>query len=373
MRTRSARRLQTISLAMLAWFALSWLAGWHWLLAGVLWTFAMLNVTVIWMLHGRSKVLESAMRFPLIRHYVALVCTYSKEQLPAHPRDSNSGLLLRSKEEFSRAAERVQEHVRGLDPIVHRIFFRIHESRMLRKLQLQDARRGPLASFVVSGPHGVGKRFLAHALAKELYRGGAIATFRCKHLNVSHLLGGKDSPGKLESIRRNPHQLLLFDQVEQASPEVTSLLNALLTHGKLRISESDREVSFEHATVLLVVSSEAGEAGDLRCQQQTIEQLTRTTSVDTRLLQAATEVFAVDAPSERVKSEVVALLMQQECRAHRVELTRVAPEIIATQVCQLQEPAGFSDAAQQIKKLLRKPLVAAAEGDHSRLSLRIHH
>ena len=77
------------------------------------------------------------------------------------------------------------------------------------------------------------------------------------------------------------------------------------------------------------------------------------------------------APDDRVKSEVIALLLNQECEAHCAELSHVDPEIIATQVLQLDEAYGFGPAPQLVKKLLRKPLVAAAEGNHKLLSLRV--
>ncbi|MCA9259565.1 MAG: hypothetical protein KDA61_10220, partial [Planctomycetales bacterium] len=73
----------------------------------------------------------------------------------------------------------------------------------------------------------------------------------------------------------------------------------------------------------------------------------------------------------RVKAEVVALLMKKECSDHGIELSNVDPEILAMQVIQLDDASGFRLAPQRVKKLLRKPLVAAALERPPSLSLRV--
>ena len=93
--------------------------------------------------------------------------------------------------------------------------------------------------------------------------------------------------------------------------------------------------------------------------------------IDARIAEAVTEVCLLSAPNDLVKAEVVALLMQKECRDHGVTLSKVAPEILAVQVLQIVEGEGFQFVPQRIQKLVRKPLMEATENDTASLSLRI--
>ena len=89
------------------------------------------------------------------------------------------------------------------------------------------------------------------------------------------------------------------------------------------------------------------------------------------MLNAMTDIYLCETLDDYTKSEVVSLLMQKQCRSHNTELNFVEPVILATQVVQIDDETGFESTPQQIEKLLRKPLVAAANGKHKKLSLRI--
>ncbi len=106
-------------------------------------------------------------------------------------------------------------------------------------------------------------------------------------------------------------------------------------------------------------------------QQRATELIGDESKIDLQLLSAVTDLLYCAAPNDRVKAEVIALLMRDECTAHQIQLSQVAPSIIATQVYQLAEPDGFGPAPQRVKKLLRGPLLAAAEHKEQSLSLRV--
>jgi hypothetical protein len=111
--------------------------------------------------------------------------------------------------------------------------------------------------------------------------------------------------------------------------------------------------------------------GEAVFHQRAIELIGEETQIDHGLLNAVTDVCFCASPSDSVKAEVVALLMKKECRDHGIELSNVDPEILATQVIQLDDASGFRLAPQRVKKLLRKPLVAAAPERPPSLSLRV--
>ena len=371
---RLATILQTFSLTMLAWFAYSWFGKVHWILGAILCGFTLLNVLTTWGLREQWPVCRRAIRVPLGRTYVGFVCNCTGQQIPIDSsEESCSGLRLCSKQDFDMASKQAKQIIRGHDEAIARALARVQENVTLRKRHRRGTVHGPLASFLLVGPEGVGKRYFARVLAKLLYGDKAIDIFECDQTSASDLVGAKGAKGELETVRRSPHRMLLFEHADRAPTAVVRILTKLLSSSTLQVSGADNEMSFENTIVMLTVSTPASDTGsshEVGLDQQA-ERLVGTTELDNQLLNAVTEPMYFAAPDDRVKSEVVTQLMINECRAYHLELVHVDPEVIATQVLWLHDKQGFAGAPQRVKKFLRKPLVAAAEGQHKSLSLRV--
>ena len=379
---RLAKMLQTVSLGILAWFAYTWFAKLHWMLAAALLLLAIVNVGIIWMLRCRWPFLESGCRVGVVRRYVSFVADCSGEQLPiaASGKRAGSSLLLRSKKDFEIAGTQAKQIIRGHNDVIDGMLCRIFENLTLRQRRRRSSPPGPLASFVLAGRDGIGKRYTTRVLAKLLYRDGLIDMFDCGQIRAEQLVGTRDREGELlTSVRRNGERVICFEHVERADPDVITVFHRLLSDGTLRPAGSDRDVSFQ-GTVLVFTTTQGAETlaslidrklqEDAR-RQRTTQVLAEQTGVDARLLHGATDVFYCQSPDDTVKSEVVALLLERECRDHRIKLLYVDPEIIATQVLQIDESHGFAVSPQLVRKLMRKPLVAAASDNHESLSLRV--
>lgn len=134
------------------------------------------------------------------------------------------------------------------------------------RVGLQNPDR-PIASFIFSGPTGVGKTELAKALAATVF-GSEDAMIRLdmsefmESHTVSKLIGsppgfvGYDEGGQLtEAVRRKPYTVLLLDEIEKAHPDVFNLLLQLLEDGRLTDAKG-RTVSFKNT--LLIMTSNLG-------------------------------------------------------------------------------------------------------------------
>jgi ATP-dependent Clp protease ATP-binding subunit ClpA len=128
---------------------------------------------------------------------------------------------------------------------------------------LRDPQK-PVGCFLFSGPTGVGKtevtRQLANVLGIELLRFD-MSEYMEKH-TVSRLIGappgyvGYDQGGLLtEAITKNPHSVLLLDEIEKAHPDVFNLLLQIMDHGTLT-DTNGRQADFRH--IILVMTSNAG-------------------------------------------------------------------------------------------------------------------
>ena len=143
---------------------------------------------------------------------------------------------------------------------------------------LNDERR-PLGSFLFLGPTGVGKTELTKAVAAYLFDDDQamvridMSEFMEKH-SVSRLIGappgyvGYDEGGVLtEAVRRRPYQVVLFDEVEKAHPDVFNVLLQVLDDGVLTDGQG-RTVDFKQTLIILTSNlgarslSELGEGED---------------------------------------------------------------------------------------------------------------
>ena len=136
-------------------------------------------------------------------------------------------------------------------------------SRAVRRARagLQDPNR-PIGSFIFLGPTGVGKTELTKALASFLFQDETamvrldMSEFMEKH-SVARLIGappgyvGYEEGGALtEAVRRRPYQVILFDEIEKAHPDVFNVLLQVLDDGRLTDGQG-RTVDFRNTLIIM--------------------------------------------------------------------------------------------------------------------------
>ncbi|OAB82497.1 ATP-dependent chaperone ClpB [Wolbachia endosymbiont of Laodelphax striatellus] len=129
---------------------------------------------------------------------------------------------------------------------------------------VQDTNR-PFGSFLFLGPTGVGKTELAKSLAEFLFDDQSallrfdMSEYMEKH-SVSKLIGappgyvGYEQGGRLtEAVRRRPYQVILFDEIEKANPDIFNILLQILDEGRLTDSHG-KLIDFRN-TILILTSN----------------------------------------------------------------------------------------------------------------------
>ncbi len=149
---------------------------------------------------------------------------------------------------------------------------------------LQDPNR-PIGSFMFLGPTGVGKTELTKALAAFLFDDESalvridMSEYMEKH-SVARLIGappgyvGYDEGGALtEAVRRRPYQVILFDEIEKAHPDVFNVLLQVLDDGRLTDGQG-RTVDFKNTLIILTSNIGAEylvsvkEGGDMKAARE---------------------------------------------------------------------------------------------------------
>jgi ATP-dependent Clp protease ATP-binding subunit ClpB len=153
--------------------------------------------------------------------------------------------------------DRLRERVVGQEEALLAVSDAVRRARA----GLKDPAR-PIGSFLFLGPTGVGKTELTKALAEFLFTDETAVTrldmseYMEKH-SVSRMIGappgyvGYDEGGALtEAVRRRPYQVVLFDEVEKAHPDVFNILLQVLDDGRLTDGQG-RVVDFRNTLIIL--------------------------------------------------------------------------------------------------------------------------
>ena len=212
--------------------------------------------------YGRIPALEKDLAEAEAKEGQALVAEAVRPEQIAEVVERWTGIpttkmLEGEKEKLLKMEEELGRRVVGQRAAVEAVSRAVRRSRA----GLSDENR-PLGSFLFLGPTGVGKTELTKALAAYLFDDDQamvridMSEFMEKH-SVSRLIGappgyvGYDEGGVLtEAVRRRPYQVVLFDEVEKAHPDVFNVLLQVLDDGRLTDGQG-RTVDFKQTLIIL--------------------------------------------------------------------------------------------------------------------------
>lgn len=184
-------------------------------------------------------------------------------------------LLAGEKEKLLKMEDVLSKRVVGQDEAIKAVSNAVRRSRA----GLSDENK-PIGSFMFLGPTGVGKTELAKALAEFLFDDERailrvdMSEYMEKHA-VARLIGappgyvGYDEGGVLtEAVRRRPYQVILFDEVEKAHPDVFNVLLQVLDDGRLTDGQG-RTVDFKNT--FLIMTSNLGTGQKIKDIRETLK------------------------------------------------------------------------------------------------------
>jgi len=264
-----------------------------------------------------------------------------------------SRMLETEAERLLHMEERLHQRIIGQDEAVATVSDAIRRARS----GLKDPKR-PIGSFIFLGPTGVGKTELAKALAEFLFDDEEalvridMSEYRERH-TVSRLIGappgyvGYEEGGQLtEAVRRRPYQVVLFDEIEKAHPDVWNALLQILDDGRLTDGQG-HTVDFRNTVVIMTsnigtqYARKGGALGFRAGEDRNDEQKMREKIEDAvkktfrpEFLNRIDEVIIFHLLTKEQVKEIVALQMKEISqrlaeRGVTIELTEAAREWLA--------------------------------------------
>ncbi len=156
----------------------------------------------------------------------------------------------------------LKSRVIGQDHVVDQVAQSIRRAR----LGLVHPNR-PLASFLFVGPSGVGKTELAKSIADTVFGGQQsfvrvdMSEFR-ENFNMSKLIGApagyvgyKEENRLTDQVKRRPHSLVLFDEIDKAHPDVLNLLLQLLEDGHVT-DAGGKQINFKNTIIVMTAAAD---------------------------------------------------------------------------------------------------------------------
>jgi len=271
-------------------------------------------------------------------------------------------MLEGEREKLLKMEEGLRQRVVGQEEALEAVSDAVRRSRA----GLKDPSR-PIGSFLFLGPTGVGKTELTKALAEFLFDDETAVTrmdmseYMEKH-SVSRLIGappgyvGYEEGGALtESVRRRPYQVVLFDEIEKAHPDVFNVLLQVLDDGRLTDGQG-RTVDFRN-TILIMTSNLGSEfllAGDVEAARESVMDVVRS-SFRPEFLNRIDEIILFRRLEEQHMGAIVDIQLKRlekllADRRMTLELDQSARQWLATK--------GYDPAygARPLKRVIQKEL-----------------
>jgi ATP-dependent Clp protease ATP-binding subunit ClpB len=279
-------------------------------------------------------------------------------------------MLEGEREKLLRMEDEIAKRVVGQAEAVHAVSTAVRRARA----GLQDSNR-PIGSFMFLGPTGVGKTELTKALARFLFDDENalqridMSEYMEKH-SVARLIGappgyvGYEEGGSLtEAVRRRPYQVILFDEIEKAHPDVFNVLLQVLDEGRLTDGQG-RTVDFRNSLIVMTSNLGAeflvalGEKDDVDSVREQVMSVVRA-SFRPEFLNRVDEIILFHRLKKEQMGAIVDIQMarlQKLLDEHKIEI-ELLPEARALLAEKGYDPAfGARPLKRAMQKMLQDPL-----------------
>jgi hypothetical protein len=334
-----------------------------------------LVAAVIWMAHYERALLYSLSLKPGLGPVIVGLCKMVGEQPPADPatQAAASGnasakpgepdspkLLLHSNADFASATRQLKEVVRGHNDVIEALLEQMRLNVQLRDNTSAQVTLPPIGVFVLIGKPGLGKKLLATETGYRLYKGSSVSLLDVSDPGVR---GGL----LVSEARSNPFTTFVLENFHNCSTAMQEDLLSIVSGVPQVDAKTGSKVSFRNCFFFLLIhrdasamerpkKSTAGGTG----QTVVVGALGEAMQLDKRLAWSLHGTYPFVLPPPMVQAEVVALIIQQECKKYNITLGRVDPTILAREVQMISGQGNFEITPSRVAKIMHNRLATAA-------------
>ena len=329
---------------------------------------------VIWLARYNRALLYSLSLKPGIGPVIFGICKLAKEQPPVDPsldagasqtegqgkkaEAEASKLLLHTDADFASATRQLKDAIKGHNDVIEALMDQMRRNVQLRESTSSQVSLPPLGVFVLVGKPGLGKKSLAVELGYRLYKGSSVSIVDVSDPGVTgSLLVGE--------ARANPFSTFILENFHNCSKQLQEDLLSILAGAPQVDSKTGSKVSFRHCFFFLLVQRDAegiqrprrGQSGT--GQTVVVESLNATMDIDKRLSWSVHGIYPFILPPPLQQAEVVAQIMQVECKKYNIAIGQIDPAILAREVKEISAHGGFEITPPRVIKILNERLLAA--------------
>jgi hypothetical protein len=320
---------------------------------------------IIWMARYNRTTLYALAQKPGLGPVIHAVCKVAHEQPPVDPSLDNKGsstaakpaepekpkLLMRSDGDFASGSRQLKEMIRGHNDVIEALMSQLRRNIQLRESSSVQVSLPPIGVFVFVGKPGLGKKSLATEVGYRLYDGSSVSILDVADPGVkASLLVGE--------ARSNPYTSFIIENFQAASREFQEELLSIVAGAPQVDYKTGSKVSFRHCFFFLLVHRDASTmerpaakgAGGTG-QTMVVESFNATMEVDKRLGWSLHGIYPFVLPKPMEQAEVVAQILQKECKKYNLSLGRVDPAILAREVQVISTHGGFEITPSRVTKI----------------------
>lgn len=332
----------------------------------------------IWMLRYNPAVMFRLHSNPNFTLAVEWLCKLSNEPLPNGPglemaggpaweRDSPRtprpapALRVQTDSDYFAVARSLREEICGYDSQIGRLMEQSRCNARLRERCVNSSLATPLGIFLLAGRSGLGKRSLAMRFGEHMQGAGRTCVLDAAAADSIHIL--------MSSVRRDPNRTVILENADKASDELRNVLHRVSSGLTITDFSDGAQVSFRDAFLFLLIHKDATDlhlaergGGAGTGETRVADALAGDSRVDRRIAWSAHAVVTFALPDRLELAEIVLLTMQRECARYGTELGRVAPQILAREVEDIEHEGCFELLPGRAARRLKQPIFAAHNG-----------
>lgn len=341
---------------------------------------------IVWLANYNRGLLYSLSLKPGVGAVINAVCKLAKEQPPVDPSMDAPGtgsapdpakpgereapkLQLHSDGDFASATRQIKEVVKGHNDVVEVMMDQLKRNVQLRESSSVNVSLPPIGIFVFAGKPGLGKKYLATEIGYRLYKGASVSI-----LDVSD----PAARGSLlvSEARSNPYTTFVLENFHACPAATQEDLLSIVSGAPQIDSKTGSKVSFRHCFFFLLVHRDA--EGMERPSRKNaggtghtlvVDSLGASMTLDKRLAWSLHGIYPFVLPPPLQQAEVVAQIMEDECRKYNLSLGRVDPAILAREVAVISQHGGFEITPLRVTKLMSNRLAAAVAAKEQLIDL----